>query len=51
MKIIIIIATKMAPELQDLTYEERLKEMQLTVLQLSKEEKEETITINQLMSN
>ena len=44
------IATKMLPELKDLPYEERLKEMHLTT-QRKKREIGDLITIYKLMSN
>ena len=44
------IATKMLPDLEDLTYEERLKEMHLTTLK-EKRERGDWITIYKLMNN
>ena len=44
------IATKMAPELEELTYEERLKEMHLTTLK-ERRERVDLITIYKLMNN
>ena len=44
------IAIKMVPELKDLTYEERLKEMQLTALK-ERRERGDLITIYKLMNN
>ena len=44
------IATKMVAELEDLTYEERLKEMHLTTLK-EKRERGNLITIYKLMNN
>ena len=44
------IATKMVPELEDLTYEERLKEMHLTTLK-ERRERGDLITIYKLMNN
>ena len=44
------IATKMVPELEDLTYEERLKEMHLTTLK-ERRENGDLITIYKLMNN
>ena len=43
------IATKMVPELEDLTYEERLKEMHLTLKE--RRERGDLITIYTLMNN
>ena len=45
------IATKMVPELEDLTYEERLKEMHLTTLKERRRERGDLITIYKLMNN
>ena len=44
------IATKMVPDLEDLTYEERLKEMHLTTLKETRE-RGDLITIYRLMNN
>ena len=44
------IATKMVPELQDLTYEERLNEMHLINLK-ERRERGGLITIHKLMNN
>ena len=44
------IATKMVPELEDLTYEERLKEIHLTTLK-ERRERGDLITIYKLMNN
>ena len=44
------IATKMVPELEDLPYKERLKEMHLTTLK-ERREKGDLITIFKLMNN
>ena len=44
------IGTKMVPELEDLPYEERLKEMHLTTLK-ERRERDDLITIYKLMSN
>ena len=44
------IATKMVPELEDLPYEEKLKEMQLTTLK-ERRERRDLITIYKLMNN
>ena len=44
------IATKMVPELEDLTYEERLKEMHPTILK-ERRERGDLITIYKLMYN
>ena len=43
-------ATKMVPELDDQTYEERLKEMQRNTLE-EKRERDDLITIYELMNN
>ena len=45
-----IIATKMVPELEDLSYKERLKEMHLTTLK-KRRERDDLITIYKLMNN
>ena len=44
------IVAKMAPELEDLTYEERLKEMHLTIIK-ERRERDDLITIYKLMNN
>ena len=44
------ITTKMVPDLEDLTYEERLREMQLTTLR-QRRERGDLITIYKLMNN
>ena len=44
------IATKMVPDLEDLTYEERLKEMHITTLK-ERRERGDLITIYKLMNN
>ena len=44
------IATKMVPEMDELTYEERLKEMHLTTLK-ERRERGDSITIYKLMNN
>ena len=44
------IATKMVPDLEDLSYEERLKEMHLTTLK-ERRKRGDLITIHKLMNN
>ena len=44
------IATKMVPELKDLTYEENLKEMLVNILK-ERRERRDLITIYELMNN